>query len=103
MKKGYLILDFSISDTQGFMEYVQRIPAHIEKHGGKYIVEGMVPEILEGNWKPETIVVLEFPSKEHARAFIDDPEAEFLFDIRKNTTNSKLILVSGGSWMDADE
>jgi len=27
-----------------FLEYAERIPAQIEKHQGKYIVKGVVPE-----------------------------------------------------------
>jgi len=85
------------------MEYVQKIPAHLKRHHGKYIVEGVEPEIIEGNWKPERVVVLEFASKENAKAFLKDPEIQPLFAIRHRTTDSKLILVEGGSWRDASD
>lgn len=93
--KGYLILDFSIKDFDQFKHYIDKIPAHIQKHGGKYIVQGVEAEVMEGNWKPERIVVLEFPSTDVAKAFLDDPDAQPLFSIRHNTTDSKLILVEG--------
>ncbi len=94
---AYLILDFTVNDLGGFMEYVRKIPAHIEKHGGRYIVQGVEPTVMEGDWQPERVVVLEFPSTQHARDFLDDPEARVLFSIRHNTTTSKLILVEGCS------
>jgi len=93
--KGYLILDFSIKDYSRFKEYIDKIPAFINKHGGKYVVQGVEAEVMEGNWQPERVVVLEFPSTEVAKGFLADPDAQPLFSIRHATTDSKLILVEG--------
>ncbi len=93
--KGYLILDFSIKDFGLFKEYIDKIPEFIKNHGGRYVVQGVEPEIMEGDWQPERVVVLEFPSKDVAKEFLADPEAQPLFSIRHNTTESKLILVEG--------
>ncbi|WP_165184038.1 DUF1330 domain-containing protein [Caulobacter soli] len=92
---AYLVLDFSVRDLRGFMPYVSAIPAFIEKHGGKYIVQGAKPTVMEGDWAPERMVILEFPSPQHAKAFLDDPDAQALFSLRHATTDSKLILVDG--------
>ncbi|NQZ30618.1 MAG: DUF1330 domain-containing protein [Oceanospirillaceae bacterium] len=93
--KGYLILDFSIKDFARFKEYIDKIPAFIKKHGGRYIVQGVEAQVIEGNWQPERVVVLEFPSTEIAKEFLADPEAQPLFSIRHEATDSKLILVEG--------
>lgn len=99
--KAYLILDFEIADIVAFMEYVEKIPAYIRKHAGRYLVEGVVPEVLEGDWQPSTIVVLEFETQANADGFLSDPEVKQLFAIRHKNTKSNLIKVSGGSWRDA--
>jgi uncharacterized protein (DUF1330 family) len=93
--KAYLVLDFSVHDLQGFRPYVEAIPAFIEKHGGRYIVRGAPPTVMEGDWAPELMVILEFPSRANAAAFLDDPDAQALFDVRHKTTNSRLVLVEG--------
>jgi uncharacterized protein (DUF1330 family) len=93
--KGYLVLDFSISELEGFLEYAEKIPAFIEKHGGKYIVQGVVPETMEGQWSPDRLVILEFPTPKNAKEFLADPEAQNLFALRHRTTNSQLILAEG--------
>ena len=93
--KAYLVLDFSIDDLSGFLPYVDAIPAFIEKHGGRYIVRGVEPTVVEGDWTPERLVILEFPSRENAKAFLGDPDAQALFEVRHRTTNSRLILVDG--------
>ncbi|WP_312163234.1 DUF1330 domain-containing protein [Phenylobacterium sp.] len=94
---AYLVLDFSIKNLRGFMPYVEAIPAFIAKHGGRYIVRGVEAEVMEGDWAPERMVVLEFPTSDHARAFLNDPDAQDLFALRKRTTLSKLVLVEGDS------
>jgi len=50
---AYLILDLSVNDFEMFKEYIEKIPVFIQKHGGRYIVQGVEPEIMEGDWKPE--------------------------------------------------
>jgi uncharacterized protein (DUF1330 family) len=50
---------------------------------------------MEGDWTPDRVVVIEFPSRGNAEAFLGDPECQDLFAIRHRTTTSKLILVDG--------
>jgi uncharacterized protein (DUF1330 family) len=92
---AYLVLDLAIHDLAGFTPYISAIPAFIEKHGGRYIVRGVEPTVMEGDWAPQRVVILEFPSRQHATAFLADPEAQDLFSVRHKTTNSRLILVDG--------
>ena len=93
--KAYLVLDFSINDLAGFRKYIDEIPAFIARHQGKYIVRGVEPTAIEGDWKPERMVILEFPEREKAEAFLGDPEIQDLFKVRHDTTTSKLVLVDG--------
>lgn len=93
--KAYLVLDLEVHDFPGFREYVAEIPAHIERHGGRYIVRGVEPTCVEGDWKPPLLVILEFPERSNAEAFLSDPGIQDLFKIRHETTTSKLLLVEG--------
>lgn len=93
--KAYLVLDFAITDMTRFTRYVRRIPVQIAKHGGRYIVRGETPTPVEGDWKPDHMVILEFPSRANADAFLADPASQALFQIRHETTVSRLVLVDG--------
>lgn len=93
--KAYLVLDFSITNMELFMEYVEKIPHQIERHLGKYIVRGEVPTVVEGDWSPQRVVILEFPTKQNAEQFLTDPDSQYLFKIRHQNTISKLILLDG--------
>jgi len=95
--KAYLVLDLSINDFAGFRRYIAEIPAHIARHGGKYIVQGVPPTPIEGGWTPERMVIIEFPSSENAEGFLSDPDIQELFKVRHTTTTSRLVLVDGCS------
>ena len=92
---AYHILDLAIRDYDQFRQYIEKIPGFIAKHSGRYVVQGVEAEVMEGNWKPERVVVIEFPSKEKAKGFLNDPDAQELFKLRRDTTVSKLVLVEG--------
>lgn len=93
--KAYLVLDVSVNDFSGFKRYIAEIPAFIAKHSGKYIVQGVQPTTVEGDWTPERMVIIEFPEREAAEAFLGDPDIQELFTVRHATTTSKLVLVDG--------
>ena len=93
--KAYLVLDLSVNDFAGFRKYIAEIPAFIAKHSGKYIVQGVQPTVIEGDWKPERLVIIEFPERKNAEAFLGDPEIQNLFKVRHDTTTSKLLLADG--------
>jgi uncharacterized protein (DUF1330 family) len=93
--KAYLVLDLSVNDFGGFKKYIAEIPAFIAKHSGKYLVQGVQPTPIEGDWKPERMVIIEFPARDRAEAFLGDPELRDLFKLRHNTTTSRLVLADG--------
>tara|TARA_B100000745_G_scaffold282234_1_gene215445 strand:- start:863 stop:1153 length:291 start_codon:yes stop_codon:yes gene_type:complete len=93
--KGYLILDLAITNYDEFLKYAELIPAQIVKHQGKYIVKGVVPELIEGNWQPDRLVILEFATEENAKAFLADPDSKKLFKLRHSSTESNLIFAAG--------
>lgn len=93
--KAYLVLDLTVNDFDGFRKYIAEIPAFIARHSGQYIVRGVEPTTIEGDWKPDRLVIIEFPARENAEAFLDDPEIQDLFEVRHRTTTSRLVLADG--------
>ena len=92
---AYLVLDLTVNDLRDFLPYVDAIPAFIAKHGGRYASRGADPVVLEGDWSPQRLVILEFPSRTLALAFLGDPQALDLFARRHRSTTSRLVLVEG--------
>lgn len=89
------MLDLSVNDPAGFERYIAEIPAFIARHSGRYIVRGIEPTAIEGDWMPERLVIIEFPERADAQAFLDDPDAQALFKLRHATTTSRLLLADG--------
>ena len=92
---AYLVVDITVEDPDNYAEYVARAPDFVTKHGGNYIVRGGNAEVVEGDWAPSRFVVVEFPSRETAQAFLDDPEYQAVADTRRSSTSSNMILVDG--------
>ena len=65
---AYCIFDITeIIDKEKMGEYRQRVGATVEQYGGRYVVRGGEFEVVEGDWQPARLVLLEFPSLEQAR------------------------------------
>ena len=62
MEKAYLIVEHIITDAEKFEEYRAKVGPMITKHGGRYLTKGGSHKFPEGgHWKPERVVVIEFP------------------------------------------
>lgn len=92
---AYLIANIDLHDAQRYNLYVEGVPALIEKHRGRYRVRGGDSQVLEGRWSPSRLIVLEFPDREAALAFYNDPEYEPYKSLRQSISDSSLILVDG--------
>ena len=67
---AYVICDIEVTDSAGYQEYAQQAPPTIARHGGRYLVRGGAVDVLEGEWTPNRLVVLEFDSVEAVRRCI---------------------------------
>jgi uncharacterized protein (DUF1330 family) len=93
---AYAIGRLEMRDPSWLQEYGPKTAALVEKHGGKYLVRGGAMERLEGTGPlPGVLVVLEFPSMEHAWAWYHDPEYAPLITLRQIGSDLDFILVEG--------
>ena len=92
---AYLIADIDITDPAAFEEYRKQVPATIAQYGGRYLVRGGATEVVEGDWRPNRMVVLEFPSLAQARRWYDSAEYHGPKAVRIEASRSKVIFVEG--------
>jgi len=71
---AYIIVEIEVTDPVGYEDYKKQAAATVHKYGGKYIVRGGKTEVLEGDWQPKRIVILEFPTMERAREWLNCEE-----------------------------
>jgi uncharacterized protein (DUF1330 family) len=68
---AYVIADIKVKDEAQYAQYRALSPGAVAAAGGEFIVRGGKHETLEGEWKPDRLVMLRFPTYEQARAFYD--------------------------------
>ena len=71
---AYVIADIDVTDPVAIEEYRRLSTLAVQAHGAVFRVRGGPVTVLEGDWRPSRVVVLEFPDSEAARAFYDSPE-----------------------------
>jgi uncharacterized protein (DUF1330 family) len=92
---AYLIVDIDVRDAKAFDEYRKMVVPTIQKYGGRYLVRGGATTVLEGNWQPKRVVVLEFDSVERAREWYDSADYRPARDIRLKASSGNAVLVEG--------
>jgi uncharacterized protein (DUF1330 family) len=92
---AYLFANVDVTDADGYDEYRRRVPATIAAYGGRYLTRGGATEILEGDWVPKRMVILEFPSMAVLKAWYDCAEYRPLRAIRERTAKSSVVAIDG--------
>jgi uncharacterized protein (DUF1330 family) len=90
-----MIVDEDVFDPEGLGDYAKAAGPTIAQYGGKAIIRTTESDVLEGNWKPKRLVVLEFESKEAARRWYESPEYQAIIPMRQKAANTNFILVEG--------
>ncbi len=73
--KHYSVLDVTPTSEEWIPAYLPVANRLVAKHGGKYLARTANHEQTEGEKKEAALrVILEWPSKEAAMAFMNDPE-----------------------------
>lgn len=92
---AYVIVNLDVHDAALYEQYRTQAPAFVAKHGGRYLVRGGASEVVEGEWQPRRLVVLEFPDMDSARSFFADPEYAVVAALRHRSTTSQVVMVEG--------
>ena len=92
---AYIVVDAQVKDTQQFLKYRELAQVAVAQYGGRYLVRGGSCTILEGDWLPGRLVIVEFPSTEKARLFYDSPEYLAARAARADAADFDMLLVEG--------
>jgi uncharacterized protein (DUF1330 family) len=95
MPKGYLYAEFEVHDPAGFEAYRSKVGDLAASSGGKYCVRRSEPVVLDGEWKPKRLAIIEFPSPEQVREFYDSPAYQAVLPHRLRSTIGHVLLLTG--------
>jgi uncharacterized protein (DUF1330 family) len=93
---AYVIVDIDVTDPKGYDEYRNMAPPSVAVYGGRFLVRGGGKvEVLEGDWAPKRVVVLEFDSAERAKQWWSSEEYGAAKQVRHKTAVTDMIVVEG--------
>ena len=59
---AYVIAHVDVTDPIAYQEYIRMSPESIKAYGGRFLARAGETQVLEGDWQPKRLVILEFPS-----------------------------------------
>ncbi|HEX7966763.1 MAG TPA: DUF1330 domain-containing protein [Stellaceae bacterium] len=92
---AYVIVDLDVKNPTAYESYRREVPATIAKYGGRFLVRGGNVEVLEGDWTPKRVVVLEFPNMDALRRWYRSDDYKPLIAQRQRAAAGNVIAVEG--------
>jgi len=92
---AYIIFDVEVTDPAATDDYAKLANESLVPFQSKTILHGGMVEVLEGDWEPKTLVIVEFESMEQARQWYKSPAYTKAKDILHREATSNVILIEG--------
>jgi uncharacterized protein (DUF1330 family) len=93
--KAYIYVEMTIYDPERFKAYTALSAPAVHAAGGCYPVAGVKPEVLEGSFAADRVVLVAFPSLERARAFYHSAAYQAAKMQRLGAADFKMLLLEG--------
>lgn len=92
---AYYVFDVKIHDPERIKPYQAAVAETLKAFGGERLVVGGRPEAVEGDIPHGMLVIVRFPSLEHARAWHDSPAYQAIIGYRLAAADTNAYLVEG--------
>jgi uncharacterized protein (DUF1330 family) len=92
---AYVIVETDIHDPEQYDRYKAASPEAVSAGGGRFVVRGGDLAVLEGDWSPTRLVVLEFDDLEAAKRWYDSPAYQEAKKLRDGAANLRMVAVQG--------
>lgn len=84
---AYLVAELAITDPVKFADYATKAGPTLAKHGARVLTKPASHSMPEGgHWKPDAMVVIEFPDMDSLNAWYNSPEYQPLIALRRQST-----------------
>jgi uncharacterized protein (DUF1330 family) len=92
---AYVIVETDVTDPERYEQYKAASPAAIAAGGGRFLVRGGELVVLEGDWQPTRLVMLEFDDLEAAKRWYESEAYQEAKKFREGAANFRAIAVQG--------
>ena len=92
---AYVFIDIDVHDPDVYEEYKKAGAPTIIAYGGKPLVRGPNTEVMEGNWQPKRLVLLEFKDMAQAKRWWNSPEYNEAKKLRHKAASANVVFFEG--------
>lgn len=92
---AFVIVEVSIQDPVLYEEYKKLSLPAVTAFEGKFVARGGLTFALEGDWNPQRLVIIEFPSVDKAREWWNSPQYTEARLIRERAAQTRMLVVEG--------
>ena len=92
---AYVIFDVDIWDPKRYQEFMGKAKPALEAAGGRYLARGGEHKVIEGDWQPRRLVLIEFPSVAKAEEFYHSDLYQGYKSIRDECSSGHVVVVEG--------
>lgn len=92
---AYVIVETDITDPERYARYMAATPAAIEAAGGRFLARGGEIAVLEGDWQPSRLVVIEFEDLAAAKRFYESEAYRAAKELRVGAARMRMVAVQG--------
>ena len=92
---AYVIVETDITDPEQYERYKQASPGAVAAGGGRFVVRGGELAVLEGDWHPTRLVVLEFDDLAAAKRWYESEAYQEAKKLREGAVRLRMVAVQG--------
>jgi uncharacterized protein (DUF1330 family) len=92
---AYVIVETDITDPMRYEQYKAASPTAVAAGGGRFIVRGGELVVLEGDWQPSRLVVLEFEDLATAKRWYESEIYQEAKKLREGAAHLRMVAVQG--------
>ena len=92
---AYVIVETDVTDPEQYEQYKAASPAAIAAGGGRFLVRGGELAVLEGDWQPSRIVVLEVDDLAAAKRWYESEAYQEAKKLRVGAASFRAVAVQG--------
>ncbi|WP_414932746.1 DUF1330 domain-containing protein [Vibrio europaeus] len=94
---AYMLTFVRVHDHESHQKhYLPNAPAILQKHGGKALAVTEEIDVREGVMPQGRVILVEFPSKQAAEAFYNDPDYQPLKKLRSALLDADMAIFDSG-------
>ena len=91
----YAIAQLTITDRTAYNRYQSRFISVMNRYKGRLLAADEHPQVVEGQWDREKLVLLSFPDEAAFREWADSPDYQEIAKDRKAGSTAVILLVKG--------